>query len=69
ISHGGGQTYFALHLYRVKDSPKENQKDFSFTGRYYSTVPLKNEFKEKLQQLWAENDITEEFKDYVLSNE
>ena len=67
ISNGGGQTYYALHLYRLKDAPWEKQKDFSFTGRYYSTTPLKKEFKAKLQSLWAADDVTEEFKKVALT--
>lgn len=65
ISNGGGQTYYALHLYNVKAEPKQNQKDFLFTGRYYSTKPLKEEFKKKLQELWATGDVTEDFKKAV----
>jgi hypothetical protein len=63
ISNGGGQTYYALHIYSsvIKSKPKENQKDFRFTGRYYSTQPLKAEFKRVLKELYEKNDLTKEF--------
>lgn len=63
ISHGGTQTTFALQIYSsvLKSKPKENQKDFSFTGRFYSTMPLKKAFKDKMNKMFENNEFTNEF--------
>lgn len=68
ISCGGTSTSYALHLYNIKSAPKENQKDFRFTGQEYSTRPLKEEFKKTLRHLWETNDVTNEFKNAILDN-
>lgn len=67
ISHGGTQTAFALQIYSsvLKSKPKENQKDFSFTGRYYSTVPIKKAFKDKMNKMFENNEFTNEFMNKV----
>lgn len=63
ISNGGTQTTFALQIYSsvLKSKPKENQKDFSFTGRFYSTQPVKIAFKDKMNQIFKNNEFTDEF--------
>lgn len=65
ISNGGTQTHYALqiHASTLKAAPKENQKDFLFTGRNYSTKPVKEVFKQKLEALYQNNDLTQEFLD------
>lgn len=45
----------------LTSQPKENQKDFQFTGSFYSTKPIVNFFKEKLQKIMKENKFSEEF--------
>lgn len=63
LSHGGTQTSYALQIYAsvLKSKPKQNQKDFSFTGRYYSTVPIKKAFKDKMNKMFENNEFTNEF--------
>ena len=63
IAEGGGRTYYALEISDkvLKSMPKENQKSFSFTGRYYSTKPLIQAFKQKIIELYNNNLLTEEF--------
>jgi hypothetical protein len=63
ISDGGGHKHFALNIYSsiLKRSPKENQKDFQFTGRYYSTQPAKEEFKRRMIEMYNNNEFTEDF--------
>lgn len=67
ISHGGGQTHYALQIYSsaLKAQPKENQKDFCFTGHYYSTQPLKAAFKSRMLSMFENNEFTQEFLDKV----
>ena len=66
ISHGGTQTHYALQIYAstLKSAPKENQKDFRFAGQNYSTKPVKDVFRQKLEALYQDNDLTQEFLDY-----
>lgn len=63
LSHGGTQTSYALQIYAsvLKSKPKQNQKDFSFTGCYYSTVPIKKAFKDKMNKMFENNEFTDEF--------
>ena len=54
---GGGNRYYAIYIPKniIKSAPKENQKDFSFTGQYYSTVPVIRYFKNLLKSLLSEH--------------
>lgn len=45
----------------IKQYPKENQKDFRFTGRYYSTKGIPAVFKRQLQQMIENNEVTDDF--------
>lgn len=45
--------------------PKENQKDFSFTGRYYSTKAVPRAFKQTLQKMIENNEVSDSFKEAV----
>lgn len=54
---GGGNRYYAIYIPEniIKSAPKENQKDFSFTGQYYSTAPVISYFKNLLKSLLSEH--------------
>ena len=63
IAEGGGYRTYALAIWErvLKSKPKQNQKDFRFTGQYYSTEPIKAEFKNQLQRLYNEGALTDKF--------
>ena len=71
ISNGGGQTTYALKISSsvLTSKPKENQKDYGFTGQYYSTQPVVSEFKSKLLSLYNNGELTEEFINYFMPGE
>lgn len=67
ITHSGGSS--RSYLLNVPGNimtsePKTNQKDFKFTGQYYSTSPVVKYVKSKLKQLFQEN--VEDFDSEVL---
>lgn len=63
IANGGGQHYYALYIDDrvVTSQPKSNQKDYRFTGQYYSTAPIINAFKARMQKLYSEGQFTDKF--------
>lgn len=64
VTTGGSARSYFLSFGRstLKSMPKENQKDFRFTGRYYSTRPLVAEFKKLITSAFNTDLLTEEFK-------
>lgn len=63
---GAGFWSSPLQIYPnvLKSAPKKNQKDFSFTGHYYSTAPIKDAFKQRLMDLYQKGYLTKDFCDY-----
>lgn len=66
-SEGGGNYYYPLCINDdvVKSQPKENQKDFRFTGQLYSTAPIAKAFKTKLLELYNKGYLTQKFLEHV----
>lgn len=64
---GGGQNSYALFISdnTVTSQPKENQKDFRFTGQLYSTAPIAKAFKTKLMELYNKGLLTQKFLERV----
>lgn len=64
VATGGSARSYFLSFGRstLKSMPKENQKDFRFTGHYYSTRPLVTEFKKLITSAFNTDLLTEEFK-------
>lgn len=64
VATGGSARSYFLSFGRstLKSMPKENQKDFRFTGRYYSTRPLVAEFKKLITSAFNTDLLTEDFK-------
>lgn len=64
VATGGSARSYFLNFGRstLKSIPKENQKDFRFTGRYYSTRPLVAEFKKLITTAFNADLLTEEFR-------
>lgn len=67
VADGGGSRYYFLKFGEsiLKSMPKENQKDFRFTGHYYSTRPLVTEFKKLITTAFNTDLLTEEFKSAI----
>ena len=66
-TEGGGNYYYPLCINDdvVKSQPKENQKDFRFTGQLYSTAPIAKAFKTKLLELYSKGYLTQKFLEHV----
>jgi hypothetical protein len=54
---GGSHRTYALYIPEdvLKSAPKQNQKDFSFTGQYYSVTPVIKYFKNMLKTMLIEH--------------
>lgn len=67
VADGGGARYYFLKFGEsiLKSMPKENQKDFRFTGHYYSTRHLVVEFKKLITTAFNTDLLTEEFKSAI----
>ena len=63
VAKGGGSHSYGLNIGSdiLKSAPKENQKDFRFTGQYYSTKNVPRAFKSKLMELYNNGSLEPEF--------
>jgi hypothetical protein len=67
IASGGGYHQYALSIPEdvLFSKPKVNQKDFGFTGQYYSTAPVVSYFKKLLNELYENGQLTPNFLEYL----